>query len=189
MVFRGPGCTQVSRYVFRGCQTEGSSTGHAAAQIQSNDTDKTEGSATGRAAAPIQSVAEGAGASLERFAPAEASSNQRKRPMIVRPDFTTLSCLTATLAIGLMLIATTDIALAETVKRDHRGSSGAPQGGVTVNGKPAKVIQAPKIGGPKWKGGYDKLGGSGEKGAKSGVTVRDHRSCGWGPGRPNRPCG
>lgn len=108
--------------------------------------------------------------------------------MTVRPIFTSFSCLTATLAIGLMLAAT-DIALAGTVVRDHRGPSGAPQGGVTVNGKAAKVAPAPKIGGPKWKGGYDKLGEPGEKGTKSGVTVRDHRSCGWGPGRPNRPCG
>ncbi len=65
-----------------------------------------------------------------------------------------------------------DLASAETVVRDHRGPDGAPQGGVT-GGKPSTVPG--RLGGPKWKGGYDQLGGTGEKGAKSGVTVRDHR--------------
>ena len=95
--------------------------------------------------------------------------------MIIRQDFIALSCLATTLAIGLMMLATIDVALAGKVLRDHRGSSLAPQGGVTVNGQPPKVTAAPSIGGPKWKGGYDKLRASGEKGAKSGVTVRDHR--------------
>ena len=91
--------------------------------------------------------------------------------MFVRPNFSTLSCLAAMTAAGLaamtaaglMLIATTGIALADKVVRDHRGSNEAPQ------------REAPKIGGPKWKGGYDTLGAPGIKGKKSGVTVRDHR--------------
>ena len=66
-----------------------------------------------------------------------------------------------------------DIASAETVVRDHRGPNGAPQGGVT-GGRPSKIAPGP-IGGPKWKGGYEQLGATGEKGAESGVTVRDHR--------------
>lgn len=66
-----------------------------------------------------------------------------------RLEFAKLSCLTATLAIGLLVLATIDLALAGKVVRDHRGSSGAPQGGVTVNGQAAKVTAAPKIGGPK----------------------------------------
>lgn len=65
-----------------------------------------------------------------------------------------------------------------TTTRDHRGAKGAAEGGVTVNGKKTTVGQgqAPKLGGPKNKGGYAGLGGSGsEKGQSGGVTVRDHR--------------
>lgn len=94
--------------------------------------------------------------------------------MTLRPIVTSFSCLSAALAMGLMLAAT-GIASAGKVSRDHRGPSGAPSGGVTVNGQKAKVTQAPKIGGPKWKGGYQELGRPGEKGTASGVTVRDHR--------------
>jgi hypothetical protein len=110
--------------------------------------------------------------------------------MIARRYFAISLCLGATLSIGL-IFAVTDIAAAGTVSRDHRGANGASSGGVTVNGQKAKVSpQAqPKIGGPTWKGGYDALGrASGKRGAKSGVTVRDHRTCGFGYGRPNRPC-
>jgi hypothetical protein len=78
-----------------------------------------------------------------------------------------------TLAASVMLLGMAEFALAGTTVRDHRGPTGAPQGGVNV-GKPSKIVPGP-IGGPKWKGGYDTLGASGEKGAKSGVTVRDHR--------------
>ncbi len=94
--------------------------------------------------------------------------------MIFRLGFRILPCLSVTISIGLMLAAT-HIASAGTVSRDHRGTNGAPSGGVTVNGEKAKATQAPKIGGPKWKGGYEQLGAPGEKGRKSGVTVRDHR--------------
>lgn len=73
-----------------------------------------------------------------------------------------------------LLLAACSIAFADNTVRDHRGGN-ASQGGVTVNGKAAKVTPAPTIGGPKWKGGYEQLGAPGEKGAKSGVTVRDHR--------------
>lgn len=81
--------------------------------------------------------------------------------MTVRQDLAISFCLSATLAIGLMLAAT-DGAPAGTVKRDHRGEK-------------AKKMQAPGIGGSKWKGGYEQLGAPGVKGAPSGVTVRDHR--------------
>jgi hypothetical protein len=97
--------------------------------------------------------------------------------MTIRQDFVVSLCLGAALSIGLML-AVTDMASAATASRDHRGPSGAPSGGVTVNGQKAKVTQQPQptIGGPAWKGGYDALGrASGKRGAKSGVTVRDHR--------------
>jgi hypothetical protein len=110
--------------------------------------------------------------------------------MTVRPDFAISLCLRVSLSVGLMLAAT-DIASAGTVSRDHRGANGASSGGVTVNGQKAKVSPhpQPKIGGPKWKGGYDALSkASGKRGAASGVTVRDHRTCGYGYGRPNRPC-
>ncbi len=110
--------------------------------------------------------------------------------MIVRQRFASSPWLGAALALGLTL-ATTEIAAAGTASRDHRGSKGAPTGGVTVNGQKAKVSPQPppKLGGPKWKGGYDALArASGKRGVKSGVTVRDHRTCGFGYGRPNRPC-
>lgn len=81
--------------------------------------------------------------------------------MTVRQDFAISLCLSPALSMGLMLAAI-DTASAATVSRDHRGQG-------------VKKMQAPKIGGPKWKGGYDTLGASGEKGKKSGVTVRDHR--------------
>jgi hypothetical protein len=109
--------------------------------------------------------------------------------MIVRRNLATSFWFRAALSIGLMLVAT-GVVSAATVSRDHRGTNGAPSGGVTVNGQKAKVTQPPsKIGGPAWKGGYDALGrASGKRGAASGVTVRDHRTCGFGYGRPNRPC-
>ena len=94
--------------------------------------------------------------------------------MTVRRDFRALLCLSTALSIGLVFAAT-EIAAAASTSRDHRGADGAPSGGVTVNGKKAKVAPTPTIGGPKWKGGYDTLGADGEKGHKSGVTVRDHR--------------
>lgn len=94
--------------------------------------------------------------------------------MIVRSNFAISFCLSATLSIGSMLAAT-DIVSAGTVSRDHRGPNGAPTGGGTVNGQKATATRTPQLGGPKWKGGYDKLGAPGEKGTKSGVTVRDHR--------------
>jgi hypothetical protein len=108
--------------------------------------------------------------------------------MIVRSDFTTLSCLTATLAIGLMMLATTDIALAGETVRDHRGANGAPEGGVTVDGKRGTVTSTPKLGDSKGKGFRGLTGTDYGKGPPTGAIVRDHRTCGWGPGRPNRPC-
>ncbi len=108
--------------------------------------------------------------------------------MTIRSHPAVSLCLGAALS---MMLAATDVASAGTVSRDHRGTNGAPSGGVTVNGQKAKVSPhpQPKIGGPAWKGGYDALGrASGKRGAASGVTVRDHRTCGFGYGRPNRPC-
>jgi uncharacterized protein with beta-barrel porin domain len=65
--------------------------------------------------------------------------------------------------------------------RDHRGSNGAAQGGVTVGqGKtkrPTRVTQSPgPLGGPKNKQGFAGLNGSGEKGHSGGPTIRDHRN-------------
>jgi hypothetical protein len=57
--------------------------------------------------------------------------------------------------------------------RDHRGPSGSPEGGVTVNGHKATVTSPPKLGGPKHKGGFDTLN----------ATVRDHRR----PPKPKDP--
>jgi hypothetical protein len=63
--------------------------------------------------------------------------------------------------------------------RDHRGASGAPQGGVSVGqgkSKTRTVVQpSGPLGGPKHKGGFSGLTGSGEKGHSGGATVRDHR--------------
>jgi hypothetical protein len=63
--------------------------------------------------------------------------------------------------------------------RDHRGAGGAPQGGVSVGqgkSKTRTVVQASgPLGGPKHKGGFGGLTGSGEKGHSGGATVRDHR--------------
>jgi hypothetical protein len=63
--------------------------------------------------------------------------------------------------------------------RDHRGTSGAPQGGVSVGAGKSKtrtVVQpSGALGGPKHKGGFSGLTGSGDKGHASGATVRDHR--------------
>ena len=110
--------------------------------------------------------------------------------MTIRRDVTLSLCIGAALSIGSMFAAL-DMASAATVSRDHRGANGAPSGGVTVNGQKVKATRQPqpRIIGPSWKGGYDALGrASGKRGAASGVTVRDHRTCGFGPGRPNRPC-
>ena len=54
-----------------------------------------------------------------------------------------------------------------TTTRDHRGTTGAAEGGVTVNGKKTTVGQAPKPGNPKGKEGFAGVG--------AGATVRDHR--------------
>ena len=62
--------------------------------------------------------------------------------MIVRQDFAISLCLSAALSIGLILAAT-DIVLAGTVSRDHRGANGAPTGGGTVNGNKATVTRTP----------------------------------------------
>ena len=61
-------------------------------------------------------------------------------------------------------------AAAENTKRDHRGQDGAPQGGVTVGGQPAKIYR--KDANPKDK----PPSGGCEKGDCSGPTVRDHRN-------------
>lgn len=84
----------------------------------------------------------------------------------------------ALLAMALLLTAAT-VASVHAATRDHRGSNGAPQGGVTVNGKAAKVTAAPKLGGDKFKGGFEQLKGDGVsvKGSHGtkGPTIRDHR--------------
>jgi len=73
--------------------------------------------------------------------------------------------------------ATTGTATAGKTVRDHRGANGAPEGGVTVNGKKTKVVQSTApLGGPKNKGGYGGLNGSGDKGNAGGPTIRDHRN-------------
>ena len=55
--------------------------------------------------------------------------------------------------------------------RDHRG--------VTVDGKPVRHTTAPKLGGDKYKGGFEGLKGgkdpSGRGDPTLGATVRDHR--------------
>jgi hypothetical protein len=77
--------------------------------------------------------------------------------------------------------ATTGIAIAGMTVRDHRGTRGAPQGGVTVDhgkSKTKTVIHATgPLGGPKNKSGYAGLSGnnSGKGSNANGPTVRDHR--------------
>jgi hypothetical protein len=76
--------------------------------------------------------------------------------------------------------ATTGTPATDKTVRDHRGSNGAPQGGVSVHhGKsktPQRIAQVPgPLGGPKNKGGYGGLNGSGDKGGADGPTIRDHR--------------
>jgi hypothetical protein len=77
-------------------------------------------------------------------------------------------------------LATTGTTATDETVRDHRGSNGAPQGGVSVDhGKsktPQRIAQVPgPLGGPKNKGGYGGLNGSGDKGNAGGPTIRDHR--------------
>ena len=67
------------------------------------------------------------------------------------------------------------------VVRDHRGTMGSPQGGVSVeqgkSKKRPKVVGAHgPLGGPKNKGGFAGTQGSGGKGGTdTGPTIRDHR--------------
>lgn len=91
----------------------------------------------------------------------------------VRSSFTTSVRVTLVLAAALFLLVAAQTAGAGETVRDHRGANEAPQGGVTVNGQPAKVTAAPELGGPKYKGfrGLTGVGGKGPRGA----TVRDHR--------------
>jgi hypothetical protein len=75
---------------------------------------------------------------------------------------------------------TTGTATTDKTVRDHRGANGAPQGGVSVGqGKsktPKRIAQSSgPLGGPKNKGGYGGLNGSGDKGNAGGPTIRDHR--------------
>ena len=69
-------------------------------------------------------------------------------------------------------------AVAGSASRDHRGANGAPEGGVTVNGKKAQGVQSSApLGGPKNKGGFDGPNSSDSKGGGSGgPTIRDHRN-------------
>jgi hypothetical protein len=77
-------------------------------------------------------------------------------------------------------LVTTGTTATDKTVRDHRGSNGVPQGGVSVDrGKsktPQRIAQVPgPLGGPKYKGGYGGLNGSGDKGNAAGPTIRDHR--------------
>jgi len=93
-----------------------------------------------------------------------------------RSRFTTSACCVSTIAVGFVLLAGTQTAMAGNTVRDHRGPNGASQGGVSVDGKPAKVTTAPNLGGPKYKG-FKGLAGTdyGKVEPKTGATVRDHR--------------
>ncbi len=64
-----------------------------------------------------------------------------------------------------LLLCAAQSALAGDTVRDHGGSNGEPEGGVTVNGSKAKVGQAPQLGCLKCKGGFGGLS----------APVRDHR--------------
>ena len=90
-----------------------------------------------------------------------------------RSRFTTSVRCALMIAVGFVLLAGTQTAMAEDTVRDHRGANGAAQGGVTVNGKPVKPVKVtpPSLGGPKDKNkDKDK-----NKGSPTGATVRDHR--------------
>jgi hypothetical protein len=94
-----------------------------------------------------------------------------------RSSSTTSVPLVLMFSAGLALFVGTQSSLAGDTVRDHRGANGAPQGGVTVNGQAVTVTPAPKLGGPKYKGGYYGLTGTdyGKGKPTTGVTVRDHR--------------
>ena len=92
--------------------------------------------------------------------------------MLIRSTFTDLTCTAAILLAGMVLLATTQNALAGNTVRDHRGPNGTSQGGVSINGKPAKVTAAPRLPGYR---GFRGLTGTGYGGIKTGATIRDHR--------------
>ena len=71
------------------------------------------------------------------------------------------------IAVGFVLLAGTQTAMAGDTVRDHRGANGAPEGGVTVNGQKATTgTAAPWLGGNQYNRGFTGL---------TGATVRDNR--------------
>ena len=91
--------------------------------------------------------------------------------------FTTSARCASTNAVGFLLLASTQTAMAGNTVRDHRGPNGAPQGGVTVDRKQVKGgTTAPKLGGPKYKGFKGLTGTDYGKGLPTGppcATIAD----------------
>lgn len=94
-----------------------------------------------------------------------------------RLHITTSARRISTIAVGFVLLAGTPTAMAGDAVRDHRAGNGAPQGGVTVDGKPTRVTTAQNpLGGANYKGFSGLIGPDYGKGRpKTGATMRDHR--------------
>src|SRR4249919_63367 len=77
-------------------------------------------------------------------------------PMFAPLELVPLARICMILAAVTLPLSAAENAVAGSASRDHRGANGAPEGGVTVNGKKAQGVQSSApLGGPKNKGGFD----------------------------------